>query len=296
MPSRREIREAAVQFLYWADAENAAPPAELRDLFWQFITGTSQRKLLAASAKLLDHLNTQRAARVGELEARATAARPFLQAHDDGEAIGSALESILTLEQRWSNALTQLHRLQHHDLADEAAASMRHALEQIYQIDRSLAAMRQRLLELIEQGGHLPQWLNELAASLRRLQRLSERVRMVEAPQEFPDQSDVAHLRESQAELAELRSAAEGLGDAVLAARAALDAELEAVIENYAPGRVDPVDRAILRLAAHEIRSGSQPAPVAINEAIELAKRFGSSDSGRFVNGVLDKVARRAQA
>jgi len=50
------------------------------------------------------------------------------------------------------------------------------------------------------------------------------------------------------------------------------------------------VDRAILRLAIHEIRQGEAPLKVIINEAIELAKRFGTTESGRFVNGVLDRI------
>ena len=65
------------------------------------------------------------------------------------------------------------------------------------------------------------------------------------------------------------------------------------MVDNYAPERIDPVDRAILRLAIHEILHGSAPPKVVINEAIELAKRFGTSDSKRFVNGVLDRVARQ---
>lgn len=57
--------------------------------------------------------------------------------------------------------------------------------------------------------------------------------------------------------------------------------------------RQPPVDRAILRLAYHEIATARTPFKVAINEAVEMAKEFGSDQSPAFVNGVLDKVARR---
>ena len=51
------------------------------------------------------------------------------------------------------------------------------------------------------------------------------------------------------------------------------------------------VDRAILRLATYEIKHCEDiPKAVSINEAIEIAKRFGSTDSARFVNGVLDAL------
>jgi N utilization substance protein B len=58
---------------------------------------------------------------------------------------------------------------------------------------------------------------------------------------------------------------------------------------------VDPVEKAILRLAAYELTFRKDtPYKVVINEAIELAKAFGAEDSHKFVNGILDKlVARR---
>lgn len=61
--------------------------------------------------------------------------------------------------------------------------------------------------------------------------------------------------------------------------------------KNYQLSRLAAVDRNILRLAVYEILHNAEVPPVvAINEAIELAKQFGSEDSGRFVNGLLDRV------
>jgi len=56
--------------------------------------------------------------------------------------------------------------------------------------------------------------------------------------------------------------------------------------------RQPPVDRAILRLAYHEMTSGRSPVKIAINEAIELAKEYGTKESSLFINGVLDKAAK----
>lgn len=71
-----------------------------------------------------------------------------------------------------------------------------------------------------------------------------------------------------------------------------------AIVEN-APGwpldQVAPVDSSILRLAAYEVLFGDSPTKVAINEAVVLAKRYGSDSSPRFVNGVLGAIARRRQ-
>ncbi|MGH7907302.1 MAG: transcription antitermination factor NusB [Candidatus Binataceae bacterium] len=75
-----------------------------------------------------------------------------------------------------------------------------------------------------------------------------------------------------------------------------LDRNIAAALENWSMGRLSRVDHNILRLALYELmRLGEVPARVTIDEAIELAKRYGDKDSGRFVNGVLDQMAGRLQ-
>jgi N utilization substance protein B len=61
--------------------------------------------------------------------------------------------------------------------------------------------------------------------------------------------------------------------------------------------QIDPVERAILRLGAYELAHHPEvPYRVAINEAVELAKTFGAEEGHKYVNGVLDKVARALRA
>src|SRR5437870_4212585 len=72
-----------------------------------------------------------------------------------------------------------------------------------------------------------------------------------------------------------------------------LDAEITKASTNWRLDRVAAVDRNILRLAAFELlREQDTPASVVIDEAVEMAKRFGEADSPAFVNGVLDAVRR----
>lgn len=74
------------------------------------------------------------------------------------------------------------------------------------------------------------------------------------------------------------------------------DREIELLTPEWPTHRQPPVDRAILRLAYHEIKAGVTPVKVAINEAIELAKHYASEQSPAFVNGVLDKLAKTVDA
>ncbi|MDF2713664.1 MAG: nusB [Paenibacillus sp.] len=70
-----------------------------------------------------------------------------------------------------------------------------------------------------------------------------------------------------------------------------IDETLSVFLTGWKVDRLSKVDRQILRLAAYEMLFGTEvPPKVVVNEAIELAKRFGSDESGKFVNGVLGKL------
>jgi transcription antitermination protein NusB len=68
----------------------------------------------------------------------------------------------------------------------------------------------------------------------------------------------------------------------------ALDELIVKHAENWRLERLALIDRAILRLAMHELRTTDTPPKVVLNEAVELAKKFSSEQSGSFVNGILD--------
>lgn len=72
-----------------------------------------------------------------------------------------------------------------------------------------------------------------------------------------------------------------------------IDRDLAAVTTNWRLERLSAIDRSVLRLAATEFRIGQTPPVTVIKEAIHLAERFGTDSSARFVNGVLDALARR---
>ena len=83
------------------------------------------------------------------------------------------------------------------------------------------------------------------------------------------------------------------LAEGVEAERDDLDRRIEAASTNWRIVRMAVVDRNLLRLGAYELLYCSDiPANVTINEAVELAKRFGAKDSKGFVNGILDRIAR----
>ena len=72
--------------------------------------------------------------------------------------------------------------------------------------------------------------------------------------------------------------------------RPEIDARLADTAEHWTLDRMAATDRNVLRLAAFEILHTDTPPAVAIDEAVELARRFGTAQSGQFVNGILDRL------
>ena len=97
----------------------------------------------------------------------------------------------------------------------------------------------------------------------------------------------------------EVEPAAQAFARELVAAAVARAAEIDEAIasasRNWRIERMSRVDRNILRLGACELLAFRDvPVKVAINEAVELAKRFGTAESSAFVNGVLDRIATAA--
>ena len=86
------------------------------------------------------------------------------------------------------------------------------------------------------------------------------------------------------------RAFAEKLFEGAAKDIAVLDALIVGHSDNWRFERMAAIDRAILRLSIHELRAGETPPKVVLNEAVDLAKKYSSEESGAFVNGILDGV------
>lgn len=96
---------------------------------------------------------------------------------------------------------------------------------------------------------------------------------------------------ERQDASAKSREFAEGLVRGVVTHRVEIDELIRSCAENWDLNRIGAVERSALRMAIYEMRFREDiPPVVSINEAVDLAKYFSSMDSGKFVNGILDRI------
>jgi len=88
---------------------------------------------------------------------------------------------------------------------------------------------------------------------------------------------------------------AESLVNGVVEYRPVIDKKISEIAKNWSLERMTPVDLSILRIGAYELLYRPEiPNPVVIDEAIEIAKRYGTKDSPSFINGLLDKIAKNS--
>jgi transcription antitermination protein NusB len=89
---------------------------------------------------------------------------------------------------------------------------------------------------------------------------------------------------------------ARDLAEAVSDRASELDTKITAASEGWPADRLGAIERNVLRVGIYELETESVPPEIAINEAVELAKRYASDEAGSLVNGILGRIARERVA
>jgi N utilization substance protein B len=98
---------------------------------------------------------------------------------------------------------------------------------------------------------------------------------------------------ESQGDPSEVKTFARRIVDGVKEQKQEIDGLIESQSKHWKLYRMSRVDRNILRIAVFELLDADTPPKVSIDEAIEVGKKFGTSDSGAFINGILDQICKK---
>ncbi len=107
-------------------------------------------------------------------------------------------------------------------------------------------------------------------------------------------QWDLTHQPLASLYEGEIDPFARTLAEAVTERAAELDLRITEAAQHWSAERLGVIERNVLRMAIHELDEGAVPAEVAINEAVELAKRYASTEAAGLVNGILAEIVREA--
>ncbi len=118
--------------------------------------------------------------------------------------------------------------------------------------------------------------------------------RQEDCGKEDNDMDDLARMLQPEERLAStgVRAFTETLVRGVLGHLEAIDTEITPYCLHWSMDRIGVIERCVLRLAFYEMKYLDTPPPVVMNEAVDLAKYFSNTESGAFVNGILDKYAK----
>lgn len=289
MATRREIREAAVQFLYCADIEDTTDKERVYKTFWSIVLESDEQKLIRASAKAILHLNQGRTGRFAKLVDHSEATLVLLKSNEHAISLVELFKKILERENGWQALCDRLAIVYKQDSAN--IEDLEEAIEELYVSNHVLMTHRNEFFKKLEDFPSLSKKAEATLSHMTAMDRISKRFLMIEEPENFPEQTDIMHLRNNKEKISQYREAVDYFVSGVLNNKDAIDEKIASVVLNFKPERIDPVDRAVIRLATYEILFEKEtPIPVVINEAIEIVRRFGSNESAKFANGILDNI------
>ena len=182
------------------------------------------------------------------------------------------------------------------------------ALQVLYQVEQNPELDRAEIDRFVARRVREP-WLRERALELARRGRLdlakSDALAMIEkalaevraeGSTKAVFEGEFAHAVRDLAKALDLRDFTRALHEGVIAHKEVIDKAIEEVAENWSLDRMAAIDRNILRVGAYEILFAADvPNRVAINEALEIAKRYSTAQSSRFVNGILDRLREKLE-
>jgi N utilization substance protein B len=286
--SRRRMREAVVQFLYALQPSEPLPES-LDPSILHLLLESLRDRSTKARAKATLHLQQ---GRENFLESFHHILSPLdlLGSSDASDDIGLHLREWKLEEERLQEHLENIRREIN---GNKDPSRLRESMRGASQSNRASMAAAEATAESTPTLPALRE-AQKMAAELQsKITPLAHRLSLSLGNEEteLPELSAVA---KAERELANASSSIEAYYGQLRCHLEKVDSELAAVIENYSPERLDRVDRAILRLGGYELLfDPGIPSAVAINEAIELARAFGTTDSPSFVNGILDQLAKK---
>ena len=295
MLSRNQIRQAALQYLY-AASQSPETGEEQEAGIWDILMEPFRADFCKLKARAVSgHLTRDYPDKLRLFITRTRETADKLQQDPLTLAVRDQLQDLLVKEGEFNASLLQLKKTLHEDPANDKRM-LSAACEAAQELNTTLIRMRQRLLDSLRDFPAYGNLWAPLISSCGKLQEINGRIDLLIHPEKTPSMVEVKKVVDAGRDADELYREAKTLGEETLGRRDELDAAINATLENYSPERISSIDRAILRLGAYELLHRKElPSPIIISEAIRLAERFSSTESPRFINGVLAGISTTAR-
>lgn len=283
MPTRHQVREAAIQLFY---ARASSQTAESDDELWELITDRGGLTFDRARVKILGHWQNGRAAVAPKLLKALAACTAAISAADPTGKAARLFQELVDAEASLAEFIGNLVLLTKAD-----TGGWREDLNRAFERSSEVSKLRDDLRVHVVTFPPLQE--QAVTKIFEKLDAFDKKVEITRNPAKYPDQRELAHLHKTRAQMLELRNEAEKVTAGVSSNLKTLNDIIEAAAENYDLNRLSRVDLSILRLGVWEITQAPDvPTAVAINEAINLARSFSGEEAACFVNGLLDRVAK----
>jgi len=285
----RQLKEYAVQLLYAFHMAGDESPEQVSARFFELVLEPQREALYTPIAKwILSHSKSFQP-RLDSIESELETTLPMIKVHDQDE-------SLVKVVSQWKASATQfaqqLRRVERNKSASNPEAKQK--LHDITEQAINLAKQSRIYFRQVEaELNNLPLVRNNFAeffSNFEHCDQSLEQVLKIANLDQNLDDKQFQSIKKKQDAIATTKQQVEELGLAVLNKKAELDTKILPLIENYTEERIDSIDYSILLLGAYELTSTSTERSHVLNDLIEIAKKYTTQNSSKFVNGVLDKL------
>ncbi len=293
MIARHQVRQVVVQFLYSIPHNyNYEINSNLnQNAFWDIILEKDRNELDKARVKAISHLTRFLDDPLNELSSYWLEKFQELSSDPSVGNLRDSLDDLVQHEFALSVAVLDLKTIAKNPASGAGQTTIESAYTQVQIINSSLLQIQQNFIQYFSDFPQYRSYLDPLKKIIKKLHSITLNIYGIEHPEGNKNAKEWEPVTRITQNIHQLREECSQLINAILKHLQDLDQTIQAHLKNFAFGRLNPTDLAILRLATYELKYRHElPVPIIVKESTRLAKEYSTSDSPQFISGVLGSI------
>ena len=285
----RQLKEYAVQLLYAFHMAGDESPEQVSGRFFELVLEPQREALYTPVAKWILAHSKSFQSKLDQIESQLETTLPMIKVHDQDESLVKVISQWKASATQYAQHLKRLERNKSasnpeakqklHDITEQTLTHAKQSRIYYRQVEaelNNLPLVRSNFIDFFSCFEHCDQSL--------------EKVLWITNLNQTLDDKQFQSIKKKHDAIFATKQQVEELGFSVIAKKGELDAKILPLIENYTEERLDSIDYSILLLGAYELTATSTERSHVLNDLIEIAKKYTTQNSSKFVNGVLDKL------